>query len=223
MKVVVSVGGSLIKPNEIDFKFLKDLEKTLIKISKHNQVAIICGGGRLAREYIEVLRKNKLDEETCSKIGIESTKMNAMLVQLFCNNRFKLSNTMKEVKENMEKGHVTLSYGLDPKEGMTTDGTSAELAAYVKADFLINMTDVKGLYDKNPKKFKNAKFIPSISSKDFITMVNKIKYKAGQHFVLDQVAARIIHKYKIPTVILKGCAELEKCVDDKPFIGTLII
>ena len=223
MKVVVSVGGSLINPGKVDFKFLKELSKSLIKLSKKHEVAIVCGGGSLAREYIEILRKNKCGPHSESLIGIESTKMNAMLVQLFLKNKFKLAETMKQVKKNLRKGHATISYGLDPKEGMTTDGSAAELCKYIKADLFVNMTDVKGLYDKNPKKFKKAKFIQSISKTDFLKMVNKIKYKAGQNFVLDQEAARIVHKYKIPVVILKGCKNLEDCLNDKPFIGTLIL
>ena len=98
----------------------------------------------------------------------------------------------------------------------------AGISGLSAADYLINMTNVKGLYSADPKKVKNAKFISEISFKEFMNKVNKIKFKAGQHFVLDQSAAKIINKYKIKTVILKGIDNLEKALKDKKFSGTTI-
>ena len=49
-------------------------------------------------------------------------------------------------------------------------------------------------------------------------------YKPGQHFVLDQSAARIIKKYNIKTTILNGknLKNLENFLNSKEFIGTVI-
>jgi uridylate kinase len=59
-----------------------------------------------------------------------------------------------------------------------------------------------GLYSSDPNKDKNAKFIEKISWKDFNKIASKIEFKAGQHFVLDQEASKIIMKNKIRTIIL---------------------
>ena len=57
----------------------------------------------------------------------------------------------------------------------------------------------------------------------FLKKVDKIKFKPGQHFVLDQKAARIIKKYKIPTTILgNDLKNLDNLLKDKHFIGTVI-
>ena len=97
-----------------------------------------------------------------------------------------------------------------------------KLANYLKSDF-INLTNVKGLYDKNPKKFRTAKFIPEISHKDFLKIAKKIEFKPGQHFVLDQKAAKIIKKYKIKTYILgQDLKQLDNVLKNKHFVGTLI-
>ena len=105
---------------------------------------------------------------------------------------------------------------------MTSDGTAANIAREIKADYFINITNVSGLYDKDPRKNKNAKFISRINFNDFLKIVMKIKYKPGQHFVLDQTAAEIITKYKIKTVILKDVNNLEGFLREKKFIGTVI-
>ena len=86
-----------------------------------------------------------------------------------------------------------------------------------------NITNVPGLYDKDPRKFKNAKFISEISFGDFLRMANKVNYKPGQHFVLDQTAANMIMKNKITTYILgKDMGNLDNFLKRKKFRGTMI-
>ena len=48
----------------------------------------------------------------------------------------------------------------------------------------------------------------------------KIKYKPGQHFVLDQTAAKMILKNKTPTYIIESPKELDNLLNGKKFIGT---
>ena len=108
---------------------------------------------------------------------------------------------------------------------MTSDSNAAQIASYTKAKYFINLTNVNGLYDKDPNKYKNAKLISNITFKNFLLTVNKIKYEAGQHFVLDQTAAEIIDNKKIKTVIINGknLNNLNNFILNKGFIGTLII
>ena len=58
---------------------------------------------------------------------------------------------------------------------------------------------------------------------DFYRMANKIKFKAGQHFVLDQTASKIIKQNKIKTYIVnKDLKNLKKVLKEKNFNGTVI-
>ena len=79
MKIVISLGGSLIIPDEIDYNFLKQFKKTIYKLNKHKFI-IVTGGGKIAREYINALRKEGLNDKIQSLIGIKTTKLNAMLL-----------------------------------------------------------------------------------------------------------------------------------------------
>ena len=54
-KVVISVGGSAINPGKIDIRFLKELKRVVLNFSRRNKVILVCGGGYLAREYINLL------------------------------------------------------------------------------------------------------------------------------------------------------------------------
>ena len=83
MKIVISLGGSLINPGKVDYDFLKQFKKVISKLN--HKFIIVTGGGKIAREYIEALRKEKLNEKILSLMGIKTTKLNAMLVSNFLN------------------------------------------------------------------------------------------------------------------------------------------
>jgi uridylate kinase len=222
-KVVISLGGSIIIPNEVNYKYLKKFSKFIEKFSHKNKVVIVAGGGITARKYIEGLKKINSNEWALSSVGIFSTRLNATLVSGIFGLSKEIPNNLNDVKKSLRNNNLVICGALGMQKDMTSDGNAAEIAEMIKADYLINMTNVKGLYDKNPKTCKTAKFIPSISFKDFKARINKIKFKAGQHFVLDQSAAKIINKSKIKTYIVNNnLNNLDKLLNDKKFVGTVI-
>jgi uridylate kinase len=221
--VVISLGGSLIVPEKINFKFLHKFKKTLRKHYKTHKFVVVCGGGVIARKYISALKKEGKSKKELSQAGIRATRENAQfMIQFFGKEANQtLPKNMAEIKSNLPRNNVVICGALryDPKA--TSDSTTAKLAQYFDSDF-INMTNVKGLYTSNPKKNPKAKFIPEISWKDFDKIVKKIKFKAGQNFVLDQTASAIISKNKIPTYIIGSNRSLNKILKGKKFVGTLI-
>ena len=82
--IILSLGGSVICPDNIDVSFLKNFKKTVEKYVKKNyRFVIICGGGRLARQYQESASKiAKLSDSELDWLGIQATKINANLVKL---------------------------------------------------------------------------------------------------------------------------------------------
>ncbi|HIH15404.1 MAG: uridylate kinase [archaeon GW2011_AR17] len=217
-KIVISVGGSLLNPGKLNLKFLKELKKTIKSIKKKYKIVIVTGGGHLAREYMQPLTK----EREKDIIGIESTKLHASLLSHYLGSHRAVAKNWKELKERVKHENLFICGGDLKKIGTTSDGTSAEIAKLIKADIFINMTNVSGLYTKDPKKYKNAKLIPKISHKEFKILIDKHHEKPGQHFVLDKHAAKIVYKEKIPVIILKGTKELKKVLQERKFKGTLI-
>lgn len=222
--VVLSLGGSLIIPNEIDITFLKEFKKIILKNTKEYKFIIVCGGGSIARKYISALREIKINEKLQSLSGISATRMNARFMSYFFNNDQEkgIPHTMKILKKYIKKQDVIFCGALEYKPHQTSDSTAAEIAKNFKT-FFINLTNVQGLHDKNPLEYKNARFIPKISWNDFDKMANKTKFKPGQHFVLDQTASKIILKNKIKTYILgKQLKEFDNLLNSKKFKGTII-
>ncbi|MBI5871608.1 UMP kinase [archaeon] len=220
--IVLSLGGSVIIPDKVDYKFLEKFRAVIRQYSKKYKFVIITGGGKTARNYMKVLSKEHASEKLLSLIGIMATKLNARLVAGFFKTAEKVPETLTEVKNALNKKEIVICGAIGEKAGRTSDANAAEIAQAAKAKMFINITNVNGLYTKDPKKYKNAVFIPNISFKDFLAKTKKIKFEAGQHFVLDQEAAGIIRKAKIKTVILKGIKNLKACLANKKFVGTEI-
>ena len=188
---VLSLGGSLIIPDGINFKFLDKFKQEIEKGLKNNKFVIVCGGGSIARKYIDALRQEGKNERELASAGIDATRMNAkFLMQFFGKNaNNSIPKDMNSVGNDLKKHNIVICGALRYAEDETSDGTAAKLANFLSAEF-INLTNVKGLYTADPKKDKNAKFIPRISWDEFQKMIDKLKFRAGQHFVLDQQAAK---------------------------------
>ena len=224
--IVLSLGGSIIIPKDINVKFLTQFRKMLKQNTRKYKFVVVCGGGSTAREYISGLEKENIGKKRFFQglLGIATTRLNARFMTYFFGNDANkgIPHDMKEVKNMLKLYDIVFCGALRYAKDETSDGTSAKLANYFKTNF-INITNVPGLHTKNPKKYKNAKLIPHISWKDFHKMATSQGFKPGQHFVLDQSAARIIRDYEISTYIIgQNLKQLDNLLKNKKFKGTLI-
>ena len=218
--IVLSLGGSLIIPENIDVRFLNKFKKVILKNTKKYKFVVVCGGGSIARKYISVLKDEKLQ----SLSGISATRMNARFMSYFfnLNPEHGIPHKMETLEKYLKKQDVVFCGALEYKPHQTSDSTATEIARHFKTDF-INLTNVSGLHDKNPKEFKDAKFISKISWEDFDKMANAKKFKPGQHFVLDQTASKIILRNKITTYIIgKDMKQFDNLLNGRNFRGSVI-
>lgn len=221
---VISLGGSLIVPDNVNFAFLDKFKNEIRKNYKKCKFVVVCGGGSIARKYIAALKKENKSERELADAGIMTTRMNAKFLMEFFGKEAngKLPLDMNGVANNLYKNNIVICGALRYAADETSDGTAAKLAHFLSCDF-INMTNVRGLYTSDPKKDTNAKFISKISWKNFEKMAKKLKFEAGQHFVLDQSAAEIIRKNKIKTYIInENVKNIGKIVNGNKFIGTTV-
>lgn len=222
--VVISLGGSLIIPEEMDVTFLDQFRKTVQKYYKTHRFIIVCGGGSIARKYIAGLRKEKRSEKEISLAGIRATRMNAAFMMQFFGKEANdtLPLDMHTVKNNIHKNKVVICGALRYTPKSTSDSTAARLAHMLKCDF-INITNVSGLYTADPHINKKAKLIRKISWKAFEEKARAKEYENGQHFVLDQRAAIFIRQNSVKTFIIgKNLKNFRNILDNKEFEGTLI-
>ena len=220
--VIISLGGSIIIPDNVDKVFLEKFKKVILKNTDKHKFIIVCGGGSLARKYIAALNEKSWKFQGAA--GVSATRNNAKFMSLFFdqNPEKDIPKSPKEIKKEIQNQDIVFCGAIEFKPHQTTDTNAANLAKIFNT-FFMNLTNVQGLYDKNPRKSKSARFIPQISWKEFYNFANSIKFKPGQHFVLDQEASEIIMKHKIPTYILgKDAENLDNFLKGKEFKGTVI-
>ncbi|MEM5875227.1 MAG: UMP kinase [Candidatus Aenigmatarchaeota archaeon] len=223
MKIVISIGGSLLT-KEISCRNFKNYAKIIQKISNNNKIIVVCGGGSIARQYIKIAKICKCKRENQDFIGIMATHLNASTLYSLLKNAYlikwkPLKEAEKEVKKYFGK-KILVAAGYDTKH--STDYNAAYFASIVNADIVINVTNVDGVYDKDPSKYKNARKFEFLSYDDFIKIVSKLKQSPGEYRLFDIDAAKILKKYKIPLKIIDGRnpKNIEKALKEN--IGTLI-
>ena len=218
---VVSLGGSLIVPDKVDVGFLKKL-RSIILVRKNERFVITVGGGKPCRDYQEAAKKLGVKNKTdLDMIGIASTRFSAELVRaIFMPHAYEkvVENPTKKVNTNKK---IVVCSGWKP--GFSTDKDAVMLAKRFKAKKIINLTNVDYVYDKDPKKYKNAKPIKKISWNKFFKIVGK-KWKPGMHLPFDPVASRQAKKHRIKVVVMNGrkLNNFKNLLAGKRFTGTVI-
>ena len=220
--VVLSLGGSLIIPDSYDIDFLKKFRSLVESYTKKGfKFIIICGGGRLARNIQEAASKiRNLGNEELDWLGIHATELNAQLVKsLFRENAENFIVSNPKIRVKMAK-KVLIASGWIP--GWSTDYDAVLLAKNFRVNEVINMSNVDYVYDKDPRKFKNAKKIERIRWADYLKMTGT-KWKAGMNVPFDPIAAKEARKSGISVSLIgKDLNNLENLLDGKKFRGTLI-
>jgi uridylate kinase len=203
MKLVISIGGSILL-SELSAENFRKYAKVLKELSTDHQLVVVVGGGKIARDYISVSRELGANETMSDLIGIEVTRLNARLL-ISSLGEIAYPEPLKDYTEiprvlSMEK--VAVMGGIAP--GQTTDAVAAIAAEYINADLLVNATSVDGVYTSDPRVDRSAKKIERMSAEDLVRVVMKSEMKAGARAVIDPLAAKIIERSKIRTIVIDG-------------------
>jgi uridylate kinase len=220
-KIVIKLSGRIFGMDNV--KVLKDYASFLVRISKTCQPIVIAGGGNIARHYISHARSSGADESTLDELGIEISRLNAKLLIYALKNKAYSHppTTLQEVKHAVDDGLIVVTGGLHP--GQSTNGTAALIAEKIKAEQFLNATDVDGVYDMDPNKFKQAKKFKTIELKNLRNMLIREDSIAGGYDLMDIVALKIIERSKIKTRILKADIKtIEKAIKGAD-VGTKIV
>ena len=220
-KIVIKLSGRIFGMDNV--KVLKDYASFLVKISKICQPIVIAGGGNIARHYISHARSSGADESTLDELGIEISRLNAKLLIYTLKNKAypHPPTTLQEIKHAVDDGLIVITGGLHP--GQSTNGTAALIAEKIRAELFLNATDVDGVYDMDPNKYKQAKKFKRIELKNLKNILVHEDSIAGGYDLMDIVALKIIERSKIKTRILKADIKIiEKAIKGLD-VGTKIV
>ncbi|MBI4086863.1 UMP kinase [Candidatus Kaiserbacteria bacterium] len=225
--IVISVGGSLIVPDQIDTRFLSALKELIIRETdpaKGRHFCIICGGGKTARRYQDAAGAvSRLTPDDLDWLGIHSTRLNGHLVRTIFRDiaHPKMVENPDEVLDISRDAKLIVAAGYRP--GASTDLRAIQIAERVKAHKVINLSNVDYVYTEDPRKNPDAKKIESISWSDFRKLI-PAEWDPGLSSPFDPIAAREAEKLCIEVAIINGntLTELENYLEDRSFVGTKI-
>ena len=195
MKIVIKVGGSVsIGEKGPIFSYFSRLIPVLREIKKKNQMIIVIGGGKLTRSYAKSIERFDISDKEKEKIFISliSANVNCLAALLKMKPLFSL--------EKISKNTTGVIGGIVP--GRSTDANGAIAARKIKADLFIKMTNVNGVYNKDPNKFKDAKKIDQLSFSELSKLAPK--GRPNKYGVLDKLAVETLSAGRIRTVIING-------------------
>lgn len=222
--IVMSLGGSLIAPDMLDIKFLKNFKKVILDyIKKGNRVILICGGGNTSRLYQKAAKEinPKVSSDDLDWVGIAATKINGELVSaIFGDVAYEtlLVHPGRSVKTTRK---ILVGAGFKP--GSSSDKDAVMAAKAFGAKTVINLSNITYVYDKDPSKFKNAKPQKEMIWKDFQKLVGN-KWIPGAHVPFDPIASKLAAKWKMDLVVMKGSDlnNLKNFLNGKKFKGTVV-
>jgi len=203
MKIVISLGGSLLTKKLIpeNFKKYADVLKRLK--NKGHKLVVVCGGGKISREYRDIAKHFTKDNVLLDWIGIQATHLNAFtFIAALGKDAHPVSlRTAQEVKKNF-KDKILVCGGNVP--GSSTGYDAVLFAEAIKADLLIKASDVNGVYSADPDKDPNAKKYDRLSHDEFLKIIEKNPQTPGEYRLFDLKAARLIKKANIKVIFIDG-------------------
>lgn len=227
---IISVGGSIIIPKTgFDVVFLKKFRQLILsRVKKGEKFVLVVGGGATCRQYQTALKKvTKASAIDLDWLGIYTTWYNAEFVRLMFGKYaypevIKNPTDRKILKQVRDDKPIIITGGWKP--GCSTDKDAILLAKNFNAKEVINLSNIDYVYDKDPKKFKNAKKIEKTSWQDFRKNIVGYKWIPGKNVPFDPLASALAEKLKLKVCILKGTdlKEVKKVLEGRKFRGTII-
>lgn len=219
--IIISLGGSVIVPQEIDTALLKVFRNTLKKFLGEKRFFVFVGGGKTSRIYQKALADFGADHKDQDMIGIDISRLHARIVQQsFGDGAYAeiITNPSQKIRTKKE---VVVGGGWKP--GWSTDYCAVTLAKNMGIKTIINLTNTDYVYDKDPKKFPKARALTEVSWKDFRKIVGN-RWSPGLSMPFDPRASREAELLKIKVVVINGkhLERLEQFLKGKEFLGTII-
>ncbi|NQV09102.1 UMP kinase [Candidatus Woesearchaeota archaeon] len=218
---VISLGGSLIVPEEIDIDFLKKFREVVLDYIKTNRLIIVAGGGGTNRKYNKAASNiTKINDDDLDWLGIACTKLNAELLRvIFSEHVYEkiVDDPKKTIKTDKR---IIIGSGSVP--GFSSDLDSVLLAKNFDADKVINITNVDHVYDKDPRKYEDAKKFDELSWKEYLDIIGT-EWVPRLSTPFDPIASKKAESLGITVVIINNNLEnIKNLLSDKEFSGTLI-
>ncbi len=210
-------------PAGIDAKFLRAFRALILnRLKQGEKFFIITGGGATSRRYAAAADKVvRAADEDRDWLGIHATRLNAHLLRTIFRQEAHpviIKNPAARIRAGKK---VVIAAGWKP--GRSTDYVAVALARTYGVKTVINLSNIDYAYDKDPRKFKNAKKLEHIDWRGFRRIVGN-RWDPGANTPFDPVASRLAQKLNLKVIIANGknLKNIESLFIGKKFRGTII-
>jgi uridylate kinase len=218
---VLSVGGSVFIGDKPLADKISEFCNVINSLTEFKFVLVI-GGGKTARAYQESAKTLGANNFELDSLGIAATRLNAKLFTYKIENSHKkIITNFEEIDEVVKEGRIPILGGMS--EGQTTDAVGALLAEKLGFEF-VNLSNVDGVYDKDPNEAEDAILFKELSFNDMNFLLREKLLIPGQHLFVDPQAASILSRSKIKSYFLNGdhLENFKNCLREQDYKGTIV-
>jgi uridylate kinase len=204
MRVVVSVGGSVLVPDLDSSRVAGYAAAVEQLLDAGHEVCVVVGGGATAREYIGAARELGANETELDHLGIAVTRLNARLLIAALDERAVSAPATGHgaARTALRRGDVPVMGGTGA--GHTTDAVATALAEYVDADLLVYATSVPGVYDADPNEDPDATKFDEMTAGELVSLVSDLEVDAGSNAPVDLLAAKLLQRAGLDAAVVDG-------------------
>ena len=218
---VIKVGGSLaLNPQK-----LRILCRKLNDISKKQRLVIVPGGGEFADTVRNLDKRFDLSSKVSHQMAILAMDQYGYLMADLIGNYY-LVDRLENIQNALNSGKLVIflpsSYFacVDPLQNswdITSDSIAVYIAGQLGACRIVLITDVDGIFTRDPKKFTDAKLISMLSAKELESFEERTS--------VDKYLPKLLSGKKIECYVINGLypKRLKDIFDHKKTICTLII
>lgn len=226
-RVVISLGGSLVVPDDIDTKFLRGFNSYIrgkIDEDPTRQFFIIVGGGATARRYRDAGQAvvgHELPLDDMDWLGVHATRLNGHLIRTIFKD---IAHPVMIDKYNViHKASEAVVVGAGWKPGWSTDYDAVLTCENYHVETMVNLSNVAQVYSADPKIDPDARPIEAMSWAEMRELVGD-EWEPGMHAPFDPVAAKLAEELGVTVKIVKGgdFENLDRAVMGEEFFGTVI-
>jgi uridylate kinase len=228
-RVLLKLSGEILAGDArfgLDYQAIGEICKQIAEVAEEGiAISMVVGGGNIIRGA----QTHSVERAQADYMGMLGTVINALALQdalerLGRPTRVQSAIEMRQVAEtvirrrairHLEKGRIVIFAAGTGSPYFSTDTTAALRASEIGADCLIKATKVDGIYDKDPKRFPDARRLPQISYMDALRMQLKI---------MDAAAFSLCQENKIPIIVfdVQKKGNLRKLLIENEDIGSIV-
>lgn len=225
-RFLVSVGGSLVVPDEIDTGFVKRFHDVIVsRVRAGCSFVLVVGGGKTARRYIDAAGiAHAIEDDDKDWLGIHATRMNAHFLRtIFREWAFPKINTNPHHFEEFSQAREPIIVAGGWRPGFSTDYIAVVLAQSLGIDTVLNLSNIDGVYDKDPRRYSDARRVDSMAWREYRELVGDM-WSPGMNTPFDPIASKHAEEIGCRVIVMNGADtdNLERYFSGGDFMGTTL-